>query len=124
MPGDRVDDVLAHVRRAAGDTAVRVRLLSGTEASPVSAVGSASWTTLSRTVRAVWPDALVAPYLMTAATDARHWHALSRDVYRFMPMHATPADLQRIHGTDERVAVADYAAAVRFYAQLVRAMDR
>lgn len=124
MPGDRVADVVAHVRDAVADTAVAVRVLSAVEASPVSSVRSPEWAQLARTVRQVWPDALVSPYLVVGATDARHWSGASDNVYRFAPMTATAADLARMHGTNERLAVADYAAAVRFYAQLVRNMER
>jgi carboxypeptidase PM20D1 len=43
--------------------------------------------------------------------------------YRFVPMRLGAADLARIHGTDERLAVANFAEIVRFYAQLLRKAD-
>lgn len=127
MPGDAVGDVVAHVERVAhgtlDDSTVTVRLLEGNEASAVSAVGSPAWTAVARTVRQLWPDALVAPYLVTGATDARHWHAIADDVYRFLPLPATSDVLERMHGTDERVGVADYARAVAFYGRLLVNME-
>jgi carboxypeptidase PM20D1 len=62
----------------------------------------------------------VAPSLVVGATDSRHYAALARDVYRFMPIRLRPEDARRVHGTDERVAVADYESAVRFYVRLIR----
>ena len=38
-------------------------------------------------------------------------------------MRFANGDLERMHGTNERVRVQDYVAAVRFYAQLIRNMD-
>jgi carboxypeptidase PM20D1 len=61
----------------------------------------------------------VSPYLVLGGTDARHFHRLSDAVFRFLPVRMAQADLARLHGTDERVAVADYEAAIGFYRQLV-----
>jgi len=47
------------------------------------------------------------------ATDGRHYHALTDNVYRFIPYRLGPDDLARIHGINERVAIADVSASVR-----------
>jgi carboxypeptidase PM20D1 len=67
----------------------------------------------------VFPDALVAPGLMLAASDARHFQELTEQSYRFMPIRFASADLQRVHGTDERIAVDQLADMVRFYHRLL-----
>ena len=121
MPGDAPDAVLAHVRRAADDSAVRVRALgTPAPASPVSPDTGAAWGAVATTVRQLFPGALVAPYLVIGATDARFFAPIAPAVYRFSPVPMTPRDLERMHGTNERVAVEDYLRAVRFSAQLVR----
>lgn len=51
------------------------------------------------------PDAVVAPYLMSGGTDAKHWYKLGMDCYGFAPLRL-PADLDftgLFHGVDERV---------------------
>ena len=63
----------------------------------------------------VFPDAVATPYVMMAATDSRHFTALSDHVYRFSPVRARPEDLSRFHGTNERIATANLAEVVRFY---------
>jgi len=40
--------------------------------------------------------------------------------YRFLPVRLSSEDLRRIHGTNERIAVKDYADMVRFYITLMR----
>lgn len=121
LPGDSVAGVVAHVRRVVGDTAVRVRAMEGfsSEPSPVSRTDDETYRLLERSIRQAAPDALVAPYLVVGGTDARHYHALSDHVYRFLPLRMTSEDLGRMHGTDERVAVADYLAAIGFFRQLL-----
>ncbi|MCP3143475.1 M20 family peptidase [Pyxidicoccus xibeiensis] len=125
LPGDTVEDVLAHVRRVVDDPRVKVGTLGfKSEPSPVSRTDSEAWGVLQRSIRQVFPEAVVAPYLMVGATDARHYAGLSDSVYRFMPLRLERADLARLHGKDERVSVAGYANAVRFYAQYLRDATR
>lgn len=121
LPGDSVPGVVAHVRRVVDDTLVRVRVMQGfsSEPSPVSRTDGEAYRVLERSIRQASPDAVVAPYLVLGGTDARHYHALSDAVFRFLPMRVTPEDLDRIHGTDERIAIRDYLAAIRFYRQLL-----
>jgi carboxypeptidase PM20D1 len=121
LPGDTVEDVLAHVRRVVDDSRVKVSTLGFvSEPSPVSRTDSEAWATLQRSIRQVFPQSLVSPYLMVGAADARYFTGLSDSVYRFMPFHLEQADLSRLHGRDERVSVAGYADAIRFYAQYLR----
>jgi acetylornithine deacetylase/succinyl-diaminopimelate desuccinylase-like protein len=51
------------------------------------------------------PDALVAPYLMSGGTDAKHWDKLGIRCFGFTPLRL-PDDLDftaLFHGVDERV---------------------
>ncbi|WP_281291528.1 M20 family peptidase [Myxococcus llanfairpwllgwyngyllgogerychwyrndrobwllllantysiliogogogochensis] len=121
LPGDSVEGVLSHVRATVDDSRVEVGTLDfQSEPSPVSPTDSESWRELERSLRQVFPDVLVSPYLNVAATDSRHFVGLSDNVYRFFPAHLRREDLARIHGKDERIAVTAYADAVRFYAQYLR----
>ncbi|MBZ4420577.1 M20 family peptidase [Myxococcus sp. RHSTA-1-4] len=121
LPGDTVQGVLEHVRRVVDDPRVKVGTLGFiSEASPVSRTDTEAWSVLQRSIRQVFPETLVAPYLMVGATDARHFAGLSDSVYRFMPLHLEREDLARLHGRDERVSIQGYAKAVRFYAQYLR----
>ena len=74
---------------------------------------------IARTVREVFPDAMVAPGLMLAASDARHFQPVADNAYRFMPIRFKSEDLARVHGTDERISAAQLADMVRFYHRLL-----
>jgi carboxypeptidase PM20D1 len=52
-------------------------------------------------------------------TDAKFWGPHSDRVFRFLPVPLGPDDVPRIHGVDERLAVADYRTAVGFFSQLL-----
>jgi acetylornithine deacetylase/succinyl-diaminopimelate desuccinylase-like protein len=74
---------------------------------------------MTRSLVAEDPDALVAPYLMSGGTDAKHFRDLGMRTYGFTPLRL-PEDLDftaLFHGVDERVPV----DALQFGA---RVMDR
>ncbi|MGH9903008.1 MAG: M20/M25/M40 family metallo-hydrolase, partial [Pyrinomonadaceae bacterium] len=104
---------------------VKVARYGGASMEPSAEADTAapSFVMLQRTIREVYPNVLVAPYLSIGATDARHYARLTPNVYRFLPVTATAGDLRRLHGTDERVNVKDFAQSVRFYRQLIRNSD-
>ncbi|RZI88602.1 MAG: M20/M25/M40 family metallo-hydrolase, partial [Variovorax sp.] len=121
LPGDTLASVEAHLRKALGNDAIQIKAYPGnSEPSPVSPTDSAGYLAVQKAVREVFSDAVVAPGLMTAATDSRHFSALSDSVYRFSPFRVKGEDLARFHGTNERVAISNYAEMIQFYHQLLR----
>jgi carboxypeptidase PM20D1 len=83
------------------------------------AASTATNRALQRTIRSIVPDAVVAPYLVVVATDARHSAGLSENIFRFLPLRLDSDDLKRMHGIDERVGIGDYEAAIRMHRQLL-----
>jgi carboxypeptidase PM20D1 len=57
---------------------------------------------------------------VVGGTDSRHFDRLTQNVFRTGALGLVPADLGRIHGTNERVAISDYARNIAFYVQLIR----
>jgi acetylornithine deacetylase/succinyl-diaminopimelate desuccinylase-like protein len=80
-----------------------------------------TWAHLVATIHELFPDAVVAPGLVLGGTDSRHFGVIADDVYRFIPVRLGPGDLERFHGTDEPIAVADLEAGVGFYRRLLLA---
>jgi carboxypeptidase PM20D1 len=99
-----------------------VNLVDGfvSEPTPVSDVDSESFHLLSRTIREVFPETVVTPYLVVGGTDSRHYAGVARNVYRFSGTLVGADDMGRVHGTDERVAVDAYADLVRFFMRYIR----
>lgn len=125
LPGDSSDAVLAHAKAVVADEATRIVKRDGVqEASRVSATDAPGYRAIARAVRALHPDAVVAPGLMLGATDARHLEAIADQVYRFSPIRARPEDLPRFHGTDERLSVTNLGELVRFYRLLLEDVAR
>ena len=125
LPGDSIATVLEHVRKVVDDTRVLIRPVGvGAEPSPVSDVHSTAYAVLQRTIHETMPDAVVAPYVLVAGTDSRHFTAVTANVLRFSPMRIEKTDMARVHGTNERVGVDNLAELVTFYTTLVRNADK
>lgn len=122
LPGDTIEDVLEHLRDVVDDPRVTIETEApAIAASTISPIDDDVFRGLMLAVRELDPRAVVAPGLVVGTTDAKHYAGLGEHVYRFSPIRLGPEDLPRLHGVDERIAVADLHGAVEFY---VRVMTR
>ena len=90
------------------------------DASPVSDIHSEAYGFVEKTIRAHFPDAGVAPYLIMGGTDCRHFHALTDTALRFAPVRMTNAQNASCHAVDENVTVSALAEGVRFFKRLLK----
>jgi carboxypeptidase PM20D1 len=120
MPGDSQASVIEHVRSTIHDDRISIEPFAGNaEPTPVSSTASPSYQLLNRTIREIFPDVVVAPGLMLAGTDSRHYAGIADNIFRFSPVRANSDDLKRFHGTNERLSIEGYADMIRFYRRLI-----
>ncbi|MDZ7669041.1 MAG: M20 family peptidase [Gammaproteobacteria bacterium] len=119
-PRDKVADVVNYVEDLVAGEHVRVEASGGSEASAVADPDSAGFRLLADVVRREFPDAVVAPGLLVAATDTRHYGQIAEDALRFNPMVVTEAEVEGFHGTNERISAAGMVQGVRTYIRLLR----
>ena len=120
LPGDTAESVTAHAKRVIADDRIDIQPISAAaEASRLSSPSAEAYKLIERTVREVFPDSLVAPGLVLAGTDSRHFQDIAEQTYRFMPIRFAAQDLARVHGTDERISIDQLADMVRFYHRLL-----
>lgn len=120
-PNDTAESVAAHVRKVLGDDDIRIEKKQDyINPSPVSDTQNEAYRRLSKSILEIFPEVTVAPSLMVGATDARHYTRVSRNVYRFFPLRAEHADLDRVHGTNERLSIENYGEMIQFYARLIQ----
>ncbi|NPD04146.1 M20/M25/M40 family metallo-hydrolase [Nocardioides sp. zg-1308] len=118
MVGDTVEGVVEHVRKAVADDSIRIDVVDAGEPSPVSPM-DAPFELVEECIAEVFPEAVATPYVMMAATDSRHFCAISEHVYRFAPFRMTKAQRQAIHSYDEHIGVADLVDGARWYQLLI-----
>lgn len=129
LPGDTINAVLNRTKALVGKDVPADRfelyaLEGATNPSPIAPTDGPAYHVLNKTVREVFPDALVVPGLYIAGSDSAHFTELSDHIYKFSPWRLGAADTSRIHGIDERVAKSNYVEAIRFYHRLVTQASR
>ncbi|MFC4372638.1 M20/M25/M40 family metallo-hydrolase [Nocardia halotolerans] len=119
LPGDSVAAVLAHCRRVIDDPGVAVELVGPTsEPSQLDGPGPA-FDLIAELATGVVPGIVTTTGIVPGATDSRHYDGLARTRCNFAPIVLTATDLERIHGTDERISRLNYARLIEFNRRLL-----
>jgi len=122
LPDDTIATVCDRVRKVINDPRVTLEATGDVtvEASVVSPDDSQAYHQLETTIRQIYGNIPTAPYLVLGFTDARYYTEVCDQVYRFTPFVAEPADMERMHGINERISVETMGKMVQFYAQLIK----
>jgi len=122
IPGETPEFVRDRVIRIINDKRVEVDFqeqFSVSEPAPVSETSALGFQVIHRTIRELYPEAVVAPGLVVGATDSRHYREVSEQTYRFMPALLDADELSGIHGINERISIANYEQMIRWYIRLL-----
>ncbi|WP_395644653.1 M20/M25/M40 family metallo-hydrolase [Terricaulis sp.] len=122
-PRDDPAELLRRARQSVADLpGVTVEWASEPHAaSPISSSTSSSFALIAALSHASMPDAAVAPGLVLAGTDSRHYTDVAENVYRFQPILFTNEDLEMPHGVNERLTIENFERMIRFYIGLMEA---
>lgn len=121
--GETVDATVLRVRDRIADPLVGIEVLEGSEPSPESPTDGAPFALLEEALSVSHPGVPAVPYVMMAATDARHFHRFSPAVYRFAPLEMSGAQRAAIHGVDESVEIAALERGERFHRALLQRLQ-
>ena len=122
LHGETIDGALEHVRKAVANPGLAVALHGkwgnngAVEASPTD---HPLLSLLQETVEGVFEEPKVHPYLMTGSTDSARYTAVTRNIFRFVPMLLDNRELRRVHNADERVSLENIERARRFYVAFI-----
>nr|WP_297788523.1 M20 family peptidase [uncultured Allomuricauda sp.] len=120
LPGETIESVKTHIQKTVGDN-ITVELAGfATNPSPVSGIDSEAFKNLEKTIRSVFPEAVVVPGLIGGGTDARYFYDVSDDVYRFYPIRIGPDSMTRFHGIDEKIEKDNYKEMITFTYNLIK----
>jgi len=122
LPGECVEGTVERIKAIMGDD-VQIEVVYRREPPCVSDHRCAAFSLISDTIKTVYPEAAVAPYLMTGGTDSKHFASLCPHVYRFAGFDFTGEERAGVHVADEHLSVRAYLKGVKFYEQLLRAFN-
>ena len=67
-----------------------------------------------------FPDVAVAPFLLTAGTDARRLTDVAENILRFAPIDLSKKQFASIHGANENIGIENIGECVEFYKDFIR----
>ena len=75
---------------------------------------------LEETLHSSFPDVIVAPFLLTAGTDARRFSDVADSILRFAPIDLDKAQFASVHGEDEHIKLRNIGQCVCFYKEFIK----
>ncbi len=122
ISGSTMESTLARLKTLVADDGITTSIMHGTDPCSISRTEGYGWEKLTHAIAQTWPNAEVSPYLMFAASDSRHYSAISENVYRFSTMELTKEERAGIHGHDEHIPLEKIIKTVQFYVRLMRTL--
>ena len=119
-PRDNMQSIENYVTQLVANDTISVRRRGGINASAVSDWQASGYAAIAQSMREVYGDIAVAPGLMIAGSDSKHYGQVADNAYRFNPFILTSQDLTGFHGTNEKISVQNFAQGVRGYIQVIR----
>ncbi|AUD04543.1 M20 family peptidase [Spirosoma pollinicola] len=121
LPGDTVEGVISRVKEVIDNDSITVSILGkGNNPAPMASTENMGFQTINKTIKSVFPEVVVAPFVMLGATDSKFYAALTPSIYKFSPIPLSDAQLAGVHGTNERISIKDYKNIIWFYVTLIR----
>ncbi len=122
ISGSTCEGTLNSLKSLVADDGISTSIIHGTDPCRISRTEGYGWEKLTRAIAQTWPEAEVSPYLMFAASDSRHYSAISENVYRFSTMELTKEERAGIHGHDEHIPLQKIVKTVQFYVRLMSSL--
>ena len=113
LPGDNPAAVEQALVRAINDTSVKLSSLDTPTPSPASPLRPDVLSAVEASVKALWGNVPVVPYMETGATDGLYLRNAGIPVYAFSGIFIAQDDI-RAHGKDERILVSAFDDALDF----------
>lgn len=108
-------------RKAAAKYGITVELESADYCRPAD-FQCASFEYLRSVINDVFPSVVVAPYLLTAGTDARRLSDVADNIYRFAPISLSKEQFATVHSDNENLDAVSVGECVSFYKSYLRGL--
>lgn len=117
-PHDTFDSVTEHIKNAVGEE-IEVEVLTRSDPPEISDHNTKSFELIKNTIKTVFPDVGVSPFILNAGTDARHFSFLCKEIYRFGAFRLDDDLFATVHSANERMPIKDYIKCIEFYTELI-----
>jgi acetylornithine deacetylase/succinyl-diaminopimelate desuccinylase-like protein len=119
LPGVDPDAVIADIKKILADENITVETVKKAWANE-SAMNTEAFATIKHSFLEHFQDALAIPSLLFGASDSRYFRRRGIPCYGVCPMLISVADLNRIHGIDERISEENMIKGTQVFEDIVK----
>ncbi len=120
LPGDTPQSVVKAIKEIIDDENIEISFEEALPSAPVADYVGSGFKVMHSATQAVYPNAVVVPSLLFAATDTRHYIDLVDNIYRYYGVIMKLSQTKSIHGTDEFVSVESFDKSVEIAKEIIR----
>ncbi len=121
-PHDTLDGVIAHIKEVVGED-IEIEVQNASLPAPISDHNTKSFSYIEKTIKKVFPDVGVAPFILNAGTDSRHFASICKEIYRFGAFRLDDELFATVHSANERMPIKDFMKCIEFYEEFVGGME-
>jgi len=104
------------------DESIRIEMIQTSPPSGLAPIDNPFYRAVTSAVGQHAPGAGVFPLLMAGATDGHYWRERGYPAYGFTPMILERADIGRVHGIDERIAIDNLLLGIRMTRDIIKTL--
>jgi Acetylornithine deacetylase/Succinyl-diaminopimelate desuccinylase and related deacylases len=119
VPGETPEQFLDRLKNLINDSNVTMEVVQAASATE-SPLDTELYKVISQAVQEKNANGYTVPYLSALATDSRYFRAKGITSYGFIPVLISETELQRMHGIDERLSLANLTAGTQILFKVIQ----
>ena len=122
IPHQGMDESLSLLENKAKEYDLEMEIISASDYCEPVDINSDAFKFVTKICEDTFPGIVTCPYVMTGATDARHYQEICDNVIRFAPVIYGKEQMAGMHGLNENIETACLPGCVDFYKNLIQAI--
>jgi carboxypeptidase PM20D1 len=119
-PIQNVEESFKVIESIAKKYDIEALIIESRETSRISDINSEGFKYLEATIKNVFKEALVSPYVMLGGTDCRFYAEITDSAFRFSPVRMNQEELKKMHGNNESIKLSSLVEAKIFYEEIIK----
>lgn len=115
LTGESVADIVKHVEKLCEGYDTEIKIVSSREPSNPSETNARGYEVIEESMKLLYPDAMVTPYLTIGGTDAYKYETVSNHVYRLMPIYLNEYEQRTVHNENEFITLENYGRMIEYF---------
>ncbi len=119
LPGDTPEYVVETITKIVNDENIKISHDLWNTVPPIADYTGSGYAVIAKATKAVYPDAVVVPSLLSGATDTRYYIDLVDNLYRYHGMLVATSQTKGVHGTNEFIGVESFEASISIAKKMI-----